>query len=36
MAAEIAYWRRLALIGGGGGLVSAGFAVGLGVGLLLS
>jgi hypothetical protein len=36
LAVEVAYWRRLALIGGGGGLMSAGFAVGLCVGLLLS
>lgn len=36
LGAEIAYWRRLALVGGGAGLVSLGFTVGLCAGLLAS
>jgi hypothetical protein len=33
---ELDYWRRVALIGGGGALVGLGFALGLCTGLLLS
>lgn len=36
VADEVAYWRRLALIGAGGVLLSFGFAAGLSAGLLLS
>lgn len=35
LRAELAYWRRLALVGGGAGLASLGFIAGLGAGLLL-
>lgn len=35
LGAEVAYWRRLALVGGGAGLVSFGFTLGLCVALVV-